>query len=127
MGKAHVLIAAKGFEFVQLKLNEKLSPGQPVVKQVGVKSVAPVEFTLTTVTGEPAAGATLEILKSKELRAIRNCNGVAQLNQFLKIDVKSDARGLIRFPSPKSSITDSNSNPVSINVATIALAVVRRN
>lgn len=103
MGQADVMIAAKGFELVELKLNEVLPPGQPVVKQVSVKAIPPVEFALKTATGVPAANATVEALHSKELKAIRNCDGDAQLKEFLKIAVQSDAQGIVRFPWPALS------------------------
>ncbi len=100
LGMAHVLIAAKGFEPVTLKLNEQPERGQHIVKHVQLKPARPVEFILMTNADLPAAGATLETLKAKELRAAIAQNGGSQLNQFLNFNVISDARGSVRFPRP---------------------------
>ena len=100
---AHVLVAAKGFEQVMIKLDENPEHGKPVAKRVSMTPTAPVEFTLATEVGIPASGAEIEVLKSKELRAAIQFNVGSQLDQFLKADAISDSRGKMHFARPAFS------------------------
>ncbi len=103
MNLAHVLVFAKGYEQFQLKLNDSLQRGKPVQKLVRMKAIDPSEFIVTKSDGTPAANATIETLKSAELRRTLNRNGGSHLRQLLNIDVKSDANGIVRIVWPAFS------------------------
>lgn len=103
MNVAHVLVAAKGYGRLQLKLNESLQRGKPVVKPVKMRAVDPVGFTLTTSTGRSAFNATVETLKSAELRRALIHKGGYHLKRLLDVDTRSDQNGDMRFAWPAFS------------------------
>lgn len=100
---AHILVFATGYQQVQFKLDEALQRGRPNVRLVKMIPIDPVDFLLTTSNGGPAAAATIETLKSAELRRALILRGGDQLKRLLKTAAQSDEAGRVRFPWPAFS------------------------